>query len=249
MLDYQKWSVAVSEGEASESPVTLSRAILVYQSPDRTAALATVHSILGVAAGVPTLLPGELLTHEGLEALLSPLKQQGGDKMELFPSCLLFANTVRMVWYRPAQRRPIYFKTTDIAFNAEMNGAEVWHPALVFVAASGRLFVFALATDGRPDGKTPVYRAPYFNIYTDGMMCAGNTRPPTTVHPSQIDAFERCFFETNFTHSNVHSGALTANKSGHDGFWKAMAGKQATPSVEWLVPLKKTITEALNGVS
>jgi PRTRC genetic system protein B len=137
------------------------------------------------------------------------------------PGNVLLAEPDVLVWHTPPQRRPIWFKTRDTQFNSDVSGVKVWHPALLFIAQRSSLRVYALATHERPAAETPVYRAPYYNLGTNGVMCAGNTLLPETIFPSSIPKWEDCFFGTNFTHSNCSQEEITF-KGAHNLFWRTM---------------------------
>lgn len=68
-----------------------------------------------------------------------------------------------VLWYTKAQRRQMYFVDS---VGIPSGKAQV--PAMVWLASKSNLTVFALASDRRPIEKTPLYYAPFFNIYEDG---------------------------------------------------------------------------------
>lgn len=227
---------------AQQDVLNLKRAILLYEG--HTTALATVHEVAGAPdSGAPILLPGRCLTRETLDAMVLSM---GGiqRKREILAPKIVCFEAGKLAWWRPSERRPIFFRTSDKAFNTELNGNEVLHPPLLFLADPGRLSVFALAESVRPVASTVLFVAPYFNLYAGGMMCAGNTRLPDTVSPSDIAVWERAFFETNFTHANAQK--VTAFKGGHDALWHALlTATQFDP--DWLLPMGSTLQEVINA--
>jgi PRTRC genetic system protein B len=70
---------------------------------------------------------------------------------------------------------------------AGISGELFPHPALLFVVRNGVLFVRALPSNHRPDPDTRLAAAPYWNIDSNGAVCAGTMRIPKslTVAPSQ----------------------------------------------------------------
>lgn len=167
------------------------------------------------------------------------------------PAHVLFADSGRMLWYRPSQRRPIFFHTGRKEFDAELRGKSAVYPALLFLAVPGNLYVWALASDERPEANTPVYRAPFLNLYESGHMCAGTSKLPLQVS-GDVGPFERAFFETTFTHSNYRD-KLTTHSGGHDGLWRALAHpERQTFPADCLFPLAGkggkalTVGEVLN---
>jgi PRTRC genetic system protein B len=145
----------------------------------------------------------------------------------LLPANLLLATVDCLMWHLPSQRRRIYVQTADKTFNADINGREVLHPALLFMAkesSMGRdLYIWALDTNERPTEQTKLFRAPYFNIYDNAHLCEGNYKLPSNCDPAHIAKWEESFFSTSFTHSNTDQRQLTAHPHGHNALWREMA--------------------------
>lgn len=225
----------------------LTRAILLYESNTQT--LATVHDVMIRETEPPEILAGQCLTTEVIDELLRKLANTPVQRTLLPPEVL--CDTGCLMWWKPMTRLPIFFNTGNAKFNKEVNGKEVLHPPLVFLAKPGRLMIFALSHNERPTPETMLYRAPYYNLYAEGAMCSGNVRLPEVTLPGDIPMWEKAFFETNFTHSNIGKG-LTNHPSGHDGLWRVAKEWSDEPFVEgcaharYLVPLKMTLQEAVN---
>jgi PRTRC genetic system protein B len=152
-----------------------------------------------------------------------------------------------MVWWLPSRRREIHFNSADTTFNQEVSGKQVCHPPLVMMAEANRLTIFALHQSVRPHAKTLLYRAPYFNLYEAGNMCAGSVRLPSVVSAKDIPRWEAAFFGTNFTHSNLHGQKLTTHKGGHNGLWRDMLTAEKFP-VKLLCEVKlMTLERLVNG--
>jgi PRTRC genetic system protein B len=228
---------------AGAQPMQLSRVILIYRN--NVAAVATLHEIVGKDSE-PLLGAGVPITRDAIETTLRELQGAPASRA-LLPENVLCADGGRMAWWKSSFRGPIFFNTRDEAFNKGMAGALVQHPTLLFLAdAGGRLSIFALAEDARPMADTKLYRAPYFNLYAKGLMCAGNVRLPEVPVSNEIPIWERAFFETTFTHANIHSDRLTTHSGDHNGFWRAMRDERNPKPSSWLVPLEKTVEEMLN---
>lgn len=104
-----------------------------------------------------------------------------------------------VIWYTKAQKRSLYFvESLDIP-----NGtAQV--PPMLWVAHKHSIGVFALATNRRPTEKTPLYYAPFFNIYVEGNVCMGTVSIDIKNSVSVeefIQAWESYFFNSYFSHS------------------------------------------------
>ena len=80
---------------------------------------------------------------------------------------------------------------------SSLNGHVYPHPALVFKVNGHSLFVRALADDSRPDVRTPLKTAPYWNTRQDnGLVCMGITRLPDSNSADSIVEWEQAFFRS-----------------------------------------------------
>lgn len=219
----------------------LSGAVLLYSNGQMT--LATLHAVETTGGDTPRLLPGIPLDKTRLLEIIERMEKRSLSR-QILPECLLIAAPDCLVWYRPSQRREIYVDTRDAAFNRDLNGHEVTHPALVFIARQSKhgvsLSVFALGSDRRPDAQASLYRAPYFNVYESGRLCEGTYLLPKDFAPSAIGDWEKAFFSTSFTHSNMGDG-LCNHPHGHNALWRAMLASDAAFDSAWLKPLEKTL--------
>lgn len=213
----------------------LSRAILLYEEPYATESLASIHEIEVGHRSAPQLLPGRCLAADELVEILNRLQRTPLTR-RILPERLLFADAALMLWWLPAAQRPLFFKTSDTAFNDALRGKPVAHPPLLLLAKPGSLSVYALGENQRPTASTRVYEAPYFNLYADGHMCRGNVPLPEALDPADLERWEALLFETNFTHSNA--GKRTRFKAGHNALWKHLARYPNAPfRAEWLLPM------------
>ena len=101
-------------------------------------------------------------------------------------------------------------------------------PALLFVVRNGVLFVRALSDYRRPDQDTKLSAAPYWNIDSDGAVCAGTMRCPKSLTVASIAAWQQAFFQSEFTHPGG-AGRLTTRKGGTAALWTSLAGKKRFP--------------------
>lgn len=119
------------------------------------------------------------------------VKQEGW-----MPEHLLFGSNKNgktvVMWYRPAMVRNLNFSNSVI--KTQKTTAKV--PALLFLVISNKLYIYALMTNSRPDHKTKLYKAPFFNIYSDGNVCLGTADVGTksSSFEGEADRFERGFF-------------------------------------------------------
>lgn len=175
------------------------------------------------SGGAPMLGPGQVLTHDAARDFSQRLSG-GGNLRQILPASVLVADSDLLVWHLPAMRRPIIFQTHDKQLNADVSGRPVLHPPLLFVARPGRIAVYVLASGDRPGMDTPLFRAPYFNLYPTGSMCEGNVPLPPAPTPTEatLAGYEAAFYDSAFVHTNLGHGQLIRWQGGHAGFWRDM---------------------------
>jgi PRTRC genetic system protein B len=192
-----------------------------------------------------TLGPGVCLTRDDLDAIVRKIARTSAEtdtrNAALIPSHLLYEDAKTLIWWKPEHTGPIYFRTGNKQWNEQMSEQDVRHPALLFCATSGRLKVWALAEDVRPTVDTVLYQAPYYNIYKEGAMCTGSAPLPLGIDRADIDTWERCFLETNFTHTNILPEKLVGHPSGHDGYWRGRRVTEPQDTKFYLMPADQTV--------
>ncbi len=228
----------------SDRPTALAatHAIILYAGSGRTTGLHSQHSLAAlhpVDAGdgtrPPVIGPGTGLSRATMELMLRQVLNQETGGKERAPRAILSdvlymgdgTAVDRMVWHAPARRRPIFFRTGKRDFDALFREATVLWCPLLFVAEPNSLRVFALASGDRPTADTPVYYAPFFNLSSNGAMCAGDVSLPGTLRPSERQSrWEAAFYESAFTHSNYGATRFVNHPRGHDGLWRNMVHRQ-----------------------
>lgn len=174
---------------------------------------------------------------------------EDGDNGGMIGGHLLYAKhgngrTVVM-WWRPACKRVLNFGNGTL--KRAVNKA-VGVPATLYLMVDDNLYVWALMDDGRPDVKTKVYGAPFFNIYADARVCLGTARVGkvrAATFEGEAERFERGFYMAE------QSGGQSRNacKTVLDKLWPAvMASGGAFPSKKELVVSKdyKTVGGIIN---
>lgn len=148
------------------------------------------------------------LTVKEANALAKALKtDEENSKAFLKPKGILPTNILHInpsekgtvLWYTKAQQRQLYFVDSLGISNGK---AQV--PPMLWLANKNILTVFALANDRRPTEKTPLYYAPFFNIYEKGNVCMGTVSIDIKNSASVeefIQAWEHYFFNSYFSHS------------------------------------------------
>ena len=102
------------------------------------------------------------------------------------------------LWYTPAQQTDLFFVS---ALGIPNGKASV--PALVWKASKSELYIYALKSDVRPELTTPVYHAPFFNLYKTGKVCMGTVDVQISDSVSLedfISSWQRYFFQSYFSH-------------------------------------------------
>lgn len=232
-------------------------ALLIYSDGSRAAC--TSHPVaLEPRRKKLFLMPGTPVERAEIIKLAQQLAGvKSSNRRDLLPANLLVATVDCLAWHLPSQRRNIFVSMSDKQFNADVNGREVLHPALLFVAKEsghGRdLYVWALADNARPDAQTPLFRAPYFNVYQTGHLCEGSYRLPENCDLAGIPQWESAFFDTHFSHTNLDARQLTSHPHGHNALWREMLKTRLkTFPAKWLLPLKTgeralTLGEVMEG--
>lgn len=213
----------------------LTRAVLVYTSASATGerhAYATVHDVLhkGREARLDAGVPATREACADLARALGATATLGG----FIPPRLLYLGARSIIWWRPPWPARLFFDTTQAAAGdqpddksgaaliGEKNG-RCPQPGLVFAVAGGNWYVYALAGDERPHPGDALLRAPYFNVWEEGRICTGNVRLPETLSTAALEAYEKAFFDSRFTHPNVHGrNKLIHHFDGPYGFWAGM---------------------------
>lgn len=242
-------SITVKDELGEGGQVKLDKAILIYGEGAK--AIATIHDVER-SHGKAQIQPGRGVSLGNLQDLVIALTTD--KKSAYLPDRVLSCNFTKLVWWTPSAVRPIWFDTADRKFNKSMNGAKVTHPALLFCVTGSGFAVFALACESRPLPNTPIFRAPYYNVYESGRMCTGNAAVPKLLMPSNIDKFEEAFFKSAFTHNAV-GNRLVQHPGGHNAFWTELRARGKHPrrklvKAKYLtklnVTVEKLIEEPLN---
>ena len=86
----------------------------------------------------------------------------------------------------------------------------------------------ALPQSKRPVADTKLAAAPYWNIDSDGRVCAGTMRIPKSLSVASMPAWQQAFFQSEFTHPGG-VGRLTKRKGGTTALWKSLLRKDLFP--------------------
>ncbi|OCX67498.1 hypothetical protein A6M27_01765 [Acidithiobacillus thiooxidans] len=173
----------------------LRSAILLYGNGGHVD-YATQHPVGQNSDNAPVILPGSALTQEELASAYQALL--GKTPLQMLDNRTLAFNVSTLVFWSEPQVRTTYFDCPEPM--GERSGP-VPHPGLVFVWQDHGLSVFAVKGRKRPSLNTPLFKAPYMNVYAGGSICMGNVKVPKP-EPGNISACEAAFFQSRFTHAN-----------------------------------------------
>jgi len=114
-----------------------------------------------------------------------------------------------VLWHSKAQKRQLYFVE-----NLDIPNGIAYVPPMIWYANKNSLTVYALVSDRRPTEKTPLYCAPFFNIYQDGKVCMGsvniNIKNSASIEEFTL-AWEDYFFNSYFSHLLGNNSPIQGN--------------------------------------
>lgn len=210
----------VSVSSVGGRDLRLSAAVLVY-GDGAGAAYATVHAIDGEAKKM-CLEAGRPATRAACAQLARALGE-ASTLSGFTPPALVYLGAQAIAWWRAPVRSRVFFDSPDDPQRQGVGrrNAVVPHPGLVFAITASDWYVAALRGGARPGPQTKLFRAPYFNVWQSGQICTGNVRLPERMSADMIAAYERAFFDSNFTHPNDPRG-LVRHQGGAIGLWTAL---------------------------
>lgn len=119
------------------------------------------------------------------------------------------AKTSTIIWHTKAQFRELLFSQ---GLGIKSGLAHI--PPLVWKADKSTLSLFALTTNRKPTENTPLYYAPFFNIYEKGLVCMGTVdiqAGETGSVKELITLWENYFFNSYFTHLMAEYNPVKGN--------------------------------------
>ncbi len=163
---------------------------------------------------------------------------------EILPAHVLCRTHEVVSWWTPPAVRTLFFTMKGME---ALDGEDFPVPALLWKLElkDRRLFVRALAGDERPEGKTPLFVAPFLNVYEKGLVCQGSMRRPQSVDLGTLHEWERGFFGA--AGSSQLTDKATTRKGQLPALWKSLKGKKSFPR-RALRKAGQTATEFLQEV-
>ncbi|MDW8848907.1 PRTRC system protein B [Flavobacterium sp. MMLR14_040] len=163
----------------------------------------------------------------------------------ILPTTILHINPSRdkgaVTWYTKSQKRPLYFIE-----GLGIPSGQGFVPPMVWQASKNSLRVFALLSNRRPTEKTPLYYAPFFNIYEDGRVCMGSVSieiKESACVEEFTKAWEDYFFNSYFSHLMGENSPVKGNCV---SLWKDLVATGRTFPKEVLKSNTKTLKNLLS---
>lgn len=207
----------------SAHTVQLQQAILLYGNNRSSTEYATLHPVRAAEGGngEPVIGAGSPLTKDTLLMIAKSLARSTRRTQGILPPNVLAVGVDHVVWYLPPQARTVYFDCRD---GVGKRAGKTPHPGLIFAASQREWRIYAIKSRGRPKATTPLYNAPYMNVWKEGRICVGSTPTPNDTIAETIDQWVAAFFGSNFSHPN-HDKTVRYEGGGH-AFWRdALDGK------------------------
>ncbi len=196
-------------------------AIVLYGRGQSVSEYATIHNVSNNRLGL-----GRLTDIRNVRSTITKrankvskaAEQESVKSLQMIPSNVLINHSKLVVWHTPAKRQSMWFsKSGEKAFNVK------W-PSLVWAVSSKGLYVFAKATDARPNEATRLYHAPLMNINTSGFLCQGGAQLPDERSLDTLSQIESTLTDSYFTHLNVNFNndkrQHYSDDKNHMAFWR-----------------------------
>ncbi|CAH0278322.1 hypothetical protein SRABI27_03699 [Pedobacter sp. Bi27] len=102
------------------------------------------------------------------------------------------------VWFTEMVKKELHFVK-----GLNIPDGMAYVPPMIWKADRKQLSVWAMDITGRPNERTPLYHAPFYNVYENGLVCFGNVKIEIPIDCS-LSAFtgswEHYFFGSSFSH-------------------------------------------------
>lgn len=165
------------------------------------------------------------------------------DSRTLIPANILYKdnkNAGMMVWYTCPMKVNLLFKPT-----LKIPSGKCYVPALIWKADADDLWLYAMNTKSRPGPSTQLFKAPFFNVHTDGKVCMGNVDidfENVNTTGEFMKQWEDYFWNSYFSHLLGDTSPVRGNIV---SLWQHQIATGAKFPVDELVPIKLTINDLL----
>lgn len=187
--------------------VVLQRAILLYGGHGgyQNINYATIHPVDTSKDGAPVIRAGRPADRESLKAVCASLMESARIRSGVLTDNILSVGLQHVVWWSRPGIHTHFFKcrpSSDGAVSVGECAGSAPTPGLVFVAKEQTMFVYAVKGDARPTADTPLYHAPYMNVWENAQLCVGSMPLPDSTMAESVATWENAFWGSNFSHPN-----------------------------------------------
>ena len=186
--------------------VSLQKAILLYgQTGYQNISYATIHPVDCVKDGAPVIRAGRPADRDSLKAVCASLMESARVRSGILPDNVLSLGLEHVVWWsRPGMHTHFFDcrQSADGAVSVGKRAGTAPTPGLIFVAKQQNMWVYAVKSDARPDADTPLYHAPYMNVWEDSRLCVGSMPLPDSTMAESVSTWENAFWNSSFSHPN-----------------------------------------------
>jgi PRTRC genetic system protein B len=160
----------------------------------------------------------------------------------LLPRNLLFVSAAKKcaIWYTPPGKQQVLF-----ARSLHLCDGTIAVPALIWKATAEELFVYSCKATGLPNENTPLFHAPFFNLYDDGKVCMGTVNIDmqncTDLH-AFIRRWQHYFFNSRFSHI---IGERRATRTPLEVLYKALLNTNAAFPSAQLLSMRRQLKDLL----
>lgn len=119
------------------------------------------------------------------------------------------SENAKVIWYTDSGKKELFFSK---GLGIPNGVASV--PALIWCADKQHLKIYAMNYNQRPTEDTPLYHAPFFNVYDNGSVCMGTVDTKITKSASLEEftgTWENCFFNSYFSHLMYNHNPVQGN--------------------------------------
>lgn len=145
-----------------------------------------------------------------------------------------------VLWFTKSMKRQLYFTE-----NLEISNGTAEIPAMLWLATQRRLKIFSLPNNRRPTEKTPLFYAPFFNVYEDGNVCMGtvdvNFQNSTSLEEF-TEKWENYFFNSYFSNLMNEHNPIKGNCV---SLWKSLINTEKQFPKEALKQANRTLKNLL----
>jgi PRTRC genetic system protein B len=159
----------------------------------------------------------------------------------IWPSTILYLDKQeeKALWYLPQANTLQVFEDDELGRRKE----NLNMPTLVFYQSGTSLSVCAIQGTQRPEGDTPVYHAPLFNVYENGVICLGQVKLKRPCTADDVFSNQAEYLIGINTHPNGRH-CKTTFPTGIHGLWNHLLANPTTPwDDQWLSPADCTLSQ------